>query len=382
MAQFATEDYKRYMETQGEDPVEYIFRLFETADVVILGERDHRDITQYEFIHKIVSDRRFIEQIGHVYTETGVVNMTESANRVIQGTYPTEEDFRQALLQHLRDEDYNFIWEKTNRSIFLDSLYRINKLLPVNRKITIGCTDIAFDWYNTTDPNRYRKWLYRNTVFQKRGKQDVRDKEMATNFLRQYKRQQPLNGKRKALLITNQPHAIDSKFNKNEAYIIRRSLGKDKVKIVCLNWFIMLENGAYGTSAEQVELIDDGKWDAAFEMTGCRPVGFDIKNSPFGLCPSWYWNDGSLWQDQADGFVFFTPYHQFTTVIGIEGYLDDNCREEMQRRLNLLYSAGETPSNDLNEWIPYCNTVRRVQPYPQETKKHMDKQMSKWMPHP
>lgn len=69
----------------GEDPVEYIFRLFETSDIVILGERNHREMTQYEFITKLIADPRFAERIGYVYTEVGVTNMTQRANELIKG---------------------------------------------------------------------------------------------------------------------------------------------------------------------------------------------------------------------------------------------------------------------------------------------------------
>lgn len=102
----------------GEDPIEYIFNLFETSDVVILGERDHRDVTQYELINNLIADPRFAERIGYVYTEVGVVNMTERANKLIKGIFSTEDEYKKAKMDYLRDEDYNFCWEKTNRSFF------------------------------------------------------------------------------------------------------------------------------------------------------------------------------------------------------------------------------------------------------------------------
>ncbi len=76
-------EYKKCLDERGEPPAEYIFRLFEKADIVILAERDHRDITQYGFICQLLADRRFAERIGHVYTEVGVVNMTASADSLV-----------------------------------------------------------------------------------------------------------------------------------------------------------------------------------------------------------------------------------------------------------------------------------------------------------
>ena len=64
-AQSVLSEYVRCLD-EGEDPIEYVFNLFETPDVVILGERDHRDVTQYELINKLIADHRFAERIGYV----------------------------------------------------------------------------------------------------------------------------------------------------------------------------------------------------------------------------------------------------------------------------------------------------------------------------
>ena len=95
-AQTTVAQYKACLEKHGEDPVEYIFRQFEKADVVILGERDHRDITQYDFILRLLADKRFSERIGYVYTEVGCANKTESANKLIKTDWVSEEDFQKS----------------------------------------------------------------------------------------------------------------------------------------------------------------------------------------------------------------------------------------------------------------------------------------------
>ncbi|MDR2563407.1 MAG: hypothetical protein LBC98_05625, partial [Prevotellaceae bacterium] len=42
--------YIDFLQNQKTHPVDYVFELFEKYDIVILGERDHRDISQYELI--------------------------------------------------------------------------------------------------------------------------------------------------------------------------------------------------------------------------------------------------------------------------------------------------------------------------------------------
>ncbi len=358
--------------------MEYIFRQFETSDVVILGERDHRDITQYGFILRLLADKRFPERIGYVYTEVGVTNRTESANRLIKTDWASEEEFRRELGEHLRNEDYLFLWEKTNRSVFLDSLYHINQRLSADKRITLGLTDIAFDWSKWTSPAKYRKWVDKNTCYHEWQKTSVRDREMAKNFQNLYKKQKPTGGHRKALVIWNQPHAVCLHNCKGAGYRVKKALGGDRVRIVCLNYYESFTPGEYGFAAPHgISLIDEGRWDAAFALTDDRPVGFDLKGTPFGKTKSWYKTDGTTWEDMADGYVFYIPFHKFKGSCGIKDILNDECRPEMQRRLDLMYSAGEESTNDWNVICQYYNNVRTFHIPEEQARKHMMEQLNK-----
>ena len=82
-----------YADKNGVSPKDYIFKLFEKSDIVVLGERDHRDSIQYNFILDLLADSRFAERVGHVYTEVGGINLTEEVNRLLNATYTTESDF-------------------------------------------------------------------------------------------------------------------------------------------------------------------------------------------------------------------------------------------------------------------------------------------------
>ena len=42
-------------------PLKYIFNLFEYSDIVVIGERDHWDTTQYELILDFQKDPRFVK---------------------------------------------------------------------------------------------------------------------------------------------------------------------------------------------------------------------------------------------------------------------------------------------------------------------------------
>lgn len=71
----------------------------------------------------------------------------------------------------------------------------------------MGLTDISFDWSNKkwNSPYKYKKWLRANTYYREGERTSVRDREIAANFLRKYKKQKAIDGHRKALVILKPP---------------------------------------------------------------------------------------------------------------------------------------------------------------------------------
>ena len=334
---FKLEEYTEFLQTQNTSPKDYVFSLFEHSDIVILGERDHRDTTQYVLFLDIISDSRFIEDIGHVYTEVGVVNMTPEANRFIKGNYSTEDEFREAFRDYYRYEDFNPLWEKYNRYQFLKGLYDINSCLPESKKITLGLTDMEFSWKGMT-PKKYRD--FSNDMNQS---WSHRDSIMAYNFMNLYEKQEPVKGKRKALLITSKPHAensrlffnikgVSNEFRRVGSYI--KEVYEDNCKIVAMNFY-----RADNYMGLPVGLSAFGLWDAAFELTGNNPVGFDLKDNIFGLttsdCVSFL-----KWEDLFDGYIFYIPFYDFVLVMGVPYVVDRKFSKELIHRA-ICYEYGE-----------------------------------------
>ncbi len=184
----------------GVSPKDYIFKLFEKSDIVVLGERDHRDSVQYNFILDLLADPRFVERVGHVYTEVGGINLTEDVNRLLNATYAADDDFMDSLYSYYqKGECFYPLWEKYNRIKFLKGLYNINK--KTSCKIHLGLTDINFSWDSIHTVDDYKAFW---TSLDKTN----RDSLLSANFASMYERQPLVKGTRKALVITSQPHAI------------------------------------------------------------------------------------------------------------------------------------------------------------------------------
>lgn len=327
----------QYAESNGIPPKDYIFKQFEKSDIVVLGERDHRDTVQYNFILDLLADSRFAERVGYVYTEVGGINLTEDVNRLLNATYATDGDFMDSLYTYYRKgECFYPLWEKQNRIKFLKGLYDINK--KSSKKIQLGLTDINFSWENIRTVDDYRDFW---TSLDKTN----RDSLMCVNFAKMYERQTPINGTRKALVITSQPHAISySGYFKSwgrdygtQGWWMKKTFGDDRVKIVVLNWFDwVLWNG------QNCPMTGNGTWDAAFERTGCSPFGIDFPNNPYGETNHNGCAGGSSilikdkkWQDVADGLIYDAPLYDHVAAIGIKGIISKEFEPEFRRRVEL-----------------------------------------------
>jgi hypothetical protein len=67
----AIEKYVQFLRQQKQTPVDYLVSLFQTYDLVVLCERSHPEVTQYDLIYQLVADPRFQQQAGHVFMENG-----------------------------------------------------------------------------------------------------------------------------------------------------------------------------------------------------------------------------------------------------------------------------------------------------------------------
>ena len=353
-------DYVQCINNHSSAPVEYIFKQFEQSDIVVIGERDHRDTTQYQLILDILKDPRFVKEIGYVYTEVGCVNRTSEVNKLIKGKFQNNEDFMNHLYSYLRTGEVFYpLWEKYNRVQFLRGLYEINR--NNRQKITLGLTDCAFSWDDISSAQEYKDFFYSAAC-------EYRDSTMVANFAQMFEQQKPKKGKRKALIITNQPHAINATMAKRtyhrQGKWLKERYGQDNVKIVIFNW---AEYRFY--DGKKMPLIADGLWDAAFEEIDRKPFGMDIKGTPFGNTPYLDPAYKNLrWEDVADGIIYYKPFYETIVTVGIPNIIDSGFESEFMRRIRIYYEAiiGLAAPNLEDAKSSYDGFISVPGTYPQE----------------
>lgn len=327
--------YISFLEKQDTDPVDYVFNLFEKYDIVIMGERDHRDTTQYELINKIISDPRFSENIGHIFTEVGVYNQMDNLNKVLKGEYLVYTDFEEALKKVYVNMDYSIVWEKYNYWMLLQNIYKVNMYLSGGKKLTIHPTDVIFDWSQCKTHSQWEKFMDNISNSQMWD----RDSIMGENFIKGYDAilQNRFEKRKKALVIFNRPHSYQN-YQTHSGYWLNSAASfiflkyPQRVANIMINW-VAFQN------SDKDWLVATGKWDAAFRYIKNTPLGFDFKGSPFGVdCFDHYSKplQNLQYKDIYTGFIFYKPIEEWQLVCGIPNIITEKFMPEFQRRIRIV----------------------------------------------
>jgi uncharacterized RDD family membrane protein YckC len=301
---------------------DYVFDLFKQYDIVVLSERYHPEYTQYELISKIITDKRFITNVGNVFTETGSVSFQDTLNTYLHTSFinQTELNKSTAILQRNSDGVWP-VWRCTNHFDLLETANKLNNSLDDSNKINWYFSDLPVNWETMTHEN----YLKGFTPFR-------RDSIMAINIIENYKNIISLQKRKKALIIMNTSHGYGLLNQKQETgikwldysttnYLMKALPGK--VANVMLN-----------TVSIMWTPIQHGKWETAFKIAGNPNVGFDFKESPFAN-DNWdgfFLNSTSLsYKDIFTGFIFYKPLNQQIKKTGYPNEMD-NFEDTLLRR--------------------------------------------------
>lgn len=344
----------RQIEQCETSPVDYVMGLFEKYDVVVLGERDHNEMTQYQLINDIITDRRFIEKVGHIFTEVGCYNTADEINAVLKGAYANDSVFEIELAKTVFNMDYMPVWEKTNYSVLMNSVYQVNKTLPADKKVSVTPTEMPFSWKQTRNMSAeefqtsvHKMWKYKDII-------------MGNNAINElYKIFNGSDSRKKALIIYNTPHSCQYFENEDNkqffAYQIIKERFPDRVVNVALNWAVI------GTEA-YTSLSNGGKTDAAFAACGNKSVGFDLAETDLGnyvfdlaeVAPK----TEVKFKDVYHGFIFYKPVLEWVESVGVPNLDKIDCKDELARRSNLFNNENDLSQEYRDEKFTYYSTIR------------------------
>jgi len=317
-----------------QSPCDYVMEKFTEKDLVLLCERAHPESTQYDLIFEIVSDQRFIDTVGHVYAEVGTSSLEEYTEAFLMDDSLSEEEVEARLIHIYQDFGHSAVWSKPNFYNFLKRVYYLNKTLPEEKKIHVHMADMPFSWegMNAEDYAVYYKSL---------GNRDQAIAQQITDSFNGIK----ASGapRQKALIIMNYRHAFPhltitrgtrtKTFHNVGGYLMDAFPGS--LANVYLN-SIALKMGTTDNSAVSTA-VQDGKWDAAFEVMGNTPAGFDFANTPFGkdsfdIFPL---DVGLNYSDVFTGFIFYKALDEQVMEKGVPSIFAGDFKDEVARRLKI-----------------------------------------------
>lgn len=341
------------------NPKNYILDLFKEKDIVIFSERQHPEITQYELLLRIIKDERFQ---GHVFTEIGTTQVAPAIHAFLKKEGLSEEAKEKALLEIERNLVYRIAWEAYNYYDLLSSIYELNQGRKLEDKVMVYPLDVHFDWRTIKNTEQYQ--LFEN--LQNRNLID-RDLTIGVNFVETYqkaKKESP--ARNKALVILNTYHAYiripsylplpTEPFIYSAAEYIYKTYPHTTTNVL-INSLIF---------APQRSLVANGKWDAAFQYSGNKPIGFDLKNTPFGTDQFDLYHFGNAFESvnfefMFDGFVFYQPIEEFNLALGIPNLYSGPYQDVFYQRMAIIKGQTEAEvraSKAISETLESLNTLK------------------------
>ncbi|MFC1537366.1 RDD family protein [Gemmatimonadota bacterium] len=313
--------YVSFLKNDHPDAKEYILQLFDKYDIVVLCERAHPETTQYDLIYDVISDQRFVDNVGNVFSESGTVTIQPYLDEFLNSDNLTEKEIQEKLVYISTNTNFWPWWDKTNFNNYLSRLYALNQSLPDSSRIHHYLSDVPFSWEGMTRAKykSFRREFLRD-----------RDKRMADRIETRFKEILASDAKRKkCLVIMNYRHAFG---------LVKDPSGKMLGDNTCSYLYqafpertanILINTVIHGNMLQFLP-IQSGKWDAAFRAMGNPSLGFDFAGSPFGddsfdMYPEKGWSDYS-YQDVFTGFVFFQPLDKHISELGIPG-LDESFKD-------------------------------------------------------
>lgn len=348
-------EYVQFLQSQNRSSCDYILSLFDRYDLVILCERAHPEMTQYDLIYRILGDKRFTDRVGRIFTESGTSSMQPEIESFLTSVGLDEEGAEERVRRICRDLTWFPHREMTNYYELLKNVRQLNKNLAAEKRIHIYPSDMPFSWDGMTSV-KYRE--FRETLRQ-------RDKIMADQIADKFDEiRNSSDPRKKALVIMNYRHAFGHmkitmggrtrQFHNVGGFLM--TYYPQQVANVMVNSIRPLP----GSSDNKLVItaLQDGKWDAAFCVLGNPDLGFDFAGSPFGDDSFDYFPIPSTYRykDAFTGFVFYRPLEEHRMSEGIPGAIDEAFARELTGRYRIegkLLSA-----RDIAEKIQEHRTIR------------------------
>lgn len=346
--------YVEFLKKENISAKDYVIDLFEKNDLVVICERFHPELTQYDLFLEISKDQRFIENVGNIFIETCGRNQEEKIDFFIKSENLSIELKDSLVININRNSSLHPLWHNYNFSYFLKGLQTINNELQLTKKINLYPSDVTVDWENM-DSLKYKEF-WKSTGY--------RDSLMADYIINKFETIQLGNSDRKkALIIMNYRHAFGNDFmfpdNEKPENVGRYLFEKYPNRVAN----VLLNTLTFGSENENdIIPISDGKWDASFKYLNKNNIGFDFKKSPYGndYFDLWPFTEHNYtYSDVFNGYIYYTQIEKLKLVVGVPNIVDSSFLPELKRR-NLLVNKARNANFPINDSILWKYNNKKI----------------------
>ena len=310
----SVEEYVDFLKNNRKEINDYVMELFDKYDHVILCERHHQEMTQYDMIFNLITDKRFVDKVGVVFTEIGCAESRKAYKEFAETSYPNDTLVEKGLASFMNEnQSVHLLWPNTNWFNFLKRMYYFNH--QNSKQVEILFAD--------------RNWIDRDML-------ESRDSVMADNIVCTILS----DSIQKSLIIMNYRHAYLTPGNCGH-YVEREFPGK--VANVMINFGKAdLISAILKPGNEMIKPIQYGKWDVAFEQIEDSDFAFDFSESPFGkdrfdhfFIPTSSVNT-LQYQDIFNGFIYYKAPEEQYTSLGYPYIFDSGNIKKLKNREQIL----------------------------------------------
>ena len=324
------EPFVRYLQQYASDAEMFLMKTMTKYPVVIFGETHHRQMS-WNFCRAIIEHPNFSTIIGTIFLELPAHNQ-----RHIEAFLANDTLDLDIVYQCLRDS-WDIGWPDQGALDFIVTVWRVNQTLRKENRIQLVLADVPlpFDQIQTPENARHHR-------------QQNRDRFMADCVAEFLDTRKPED--RHALFIVGIGHA---NLNVQTAgFLVRQAYGSEAVYTIFTHTVRQTNWG------ELFGRLRHGIFDAAFREIGHRPVGFPLKNSPFGTEPYDNLMIPGTYADSYDGYIYFGPLEDERWVDYPERFYDEEFLAELDRRTRLFQGASLLEMRNVPDYTTFVNSLR------------------------
>ncbi len=331
------DDYAGVLKMQGQNPVELVHQQLKNHDLIIFDDALHFAKEPFDFYGDYI--RQKPETIDYIFIEVFQTNIQKDLDAFLNSP-----EMDSSLLYPVFQADYTYGWRYETYLELLTTVWKVNRQLPDEERIRVIAVNPPIYWeaiHTTSDYDEFRKTLISRDHFMY---------SIVLSYMKNFE-----NGK-KGFFLTNTRHAYKGIRKKDGTFFWNSGTffhqwhpGKTyAIRFNNMNLQISTIKSKTGKSMQGLDRVDyqwirmdDGKWDAAFEKNGGRPVAVPLENNIFG--ETHYVGNhmadcapNQTMYNAFDAVIFQKPLEQ-TQKSGETGFFYTTAfKKEVERRVKIL----------------------------------------------